>query len=108
MNQPLVSLKLPVEKEFYSLTKVRNELAKNVLALYLQAHYEWFEFALGPKVTNAQNSREASDFIVKLARLNAFVATTIICLWDDGTDKAGGHTKKLYQDKFPAISSIGI
>lgn len=40
--------------------------------------------------TNVKNS------IVALAHLDAFTATTVVCLQEDGTDTAGNHRQKLY------------
>lgn len=38
--------------------------------------------------------------IVSLARLDAFIATAVVCLREDGTDTVGGHRQKLYHETF--------
>lgn len=38
--------------------------------------------------------------IVALASLDAFIAATVICLREDGTNTAGGLRRKLYQKSF--------
>lgn len=41
-----------------------------------------------------------ANSIVALARIDAFIATTVICLRGDGTDTVGDHYQKLYHKSF--------
>lgn len=47
-----------------------------------------------------ENGRSVEGTILTLSRLDAFIATALTCLRDDGSDNVGGHRQKLYYDTF--------
>lgn len=49
---------------------------------------------------NMMRADSEARFTVLLARVDAFVATTVSCLSNDGSDKPGGHGQTLYLDTF--------
>lgn len=84
-NQTLVKLQFPKKTFLNSLMDGRYELDTKD-----------FEFKAGNKIRNNSGSCKAASSIVTLARLDAFVATTIPCLWDGWNDNVNGHRQKLY------------
>lgn len=70
----------------------------------LRASPKFLGFVPGSKLSNTSDSCQAAGLILTIARLDAFVAITIICLRDNGTDNVDGHRQKLCQDQFSYFS----
>lgn len=50
-----------------------------------------------PAITSGVQTR-VENTIVSIALLDAFIATTVVCLREDGTDTVGSHRQKLYHE----------
>lgn len=69
--------------------------------------HEFMGFSVS-SVASSSESRVVEGTIATLARLDAFVATTVTCLRADGSEKVGGHRQKLYSETFSAFLPIAF
>lgn len=56
--------------------------------------------------SHTMDDADIAGSVVTLERLDAFIAWTVSCIREDGSDKVGGHKQKLYHNIFLSIVSL--
>lgn len=74
-----------------ALQLFRYQIAVRVLHQFMGFNFQQLASTAGVK-------SYVENFIVALARLDAFIATTVVCLRENGTAAVGGHSQKLYHE----------
>lgn len=69
---------------------------------------EFLGFVLEEEATGSSTSSDTVGSILTLARLDAFTATVVSCLLDDGMDSVNSQKLKLYHEKFSCFLRLAL